>query len=149
MKHIKLFENFKLSDIRNIISELRDLCYELDDEGISWEIHPDKEIRRNILSFQLRDLIDKERSDKVDFYLNIDVNNKLTDKVKRSGMFSAPEWFIEFLKRVEDAMSYYGFKTLVSVRLAGSRENLENIDELVDYRGLVWSVRLEFELDKI
>ena len=147
MKHIKLFENFKLSDIKNIISELRDLCYELDDEGISWKIHPDNEIRRNILSFQLRDLIDKERSDKVDFYLNIDVNNKLTDKVKRSGMFSAPEWFIEFLKRVEDVMSYYGFKT--SVILAGSRKHLENIDELVDYRGLVWAVRLEFELDKI
>jgi len=148
MKHLKLFENFKLTDISNIILDLRDLCYELDDEGINWVVYPDTEIRKNILSFQLRDLLDKNRSDKVQFFLEILVNHKLTDSTKRSGMFDAPEWFIEFLKRVEDSMSYYDFKTIVSVKLTGDREYLESIEELSEYKGLVWSVRLEFELVK-
>jgi len=145
-KHLDVSENFKLTDISNIMLDLRDLCYELDDEGINWTVYPDTEIRKNILSFQLRDLLDKNRSDKVQFYLEIDVNNKLTDTSKRSGMFDSPEWFIDFLKRIEDSMSYYNFKTIVSVRLPGDREYLENIEELSEYKGLVWSIKLEFEL---
>lgn len=148
MKYIKLFENFRLNDVSNIMLEIRDLCYELDDEGISWKIYPDTEIRKNILSFQLRDLLNKESGDKVIFYLDIDVNNKLTDRNKRSGMLDLPQWFIEFLTRVEDSMSYYNFKTIPSVRLPGDRQYLDNIDELSEFKGLVWSIRLEFELVK-
>jgi hypothetical protein len=148
MKYIKLFENFRLNDVSNIMLDIRDLCYELDDEGISWKIYPDTEIRKNILSFQLRDLLNKERSDKVLFYLDIDVNSKLTDSTKRSGMFQAPQWFIDLLERVESTVKYYGFKTICSVRLAGDRQYLDSIDELSQFSGLVWSIRLEFELDK-
>ena len=59
MNYIKLFENFRLNDVSNIMLDIRDLCYELDDEGITWKIYPDTEIRKNILSFQLRDLLNK------------------------------------------------------------------------------------------
>jgi hypothetical protein len=128
--------------------DLRELCYELSDENIIWRIYPDSEIRKNILSFQLRDILDKNRPDKVEFYLEIHINSKLTDPNKRSGMFDAPEWFIIFLKRIENSMSYYDFKTIVSVRLPGDREYLENIEELSEYKGLVWSIRLDFELVK-
>jgi len=105
-------ENLKLVDLSNIILDLRELCYELSDENIIWRIYPDSEIRKNILSFQLRDILDKNRPDKVEFYLEIHINSKLTDPNKRSGMFDAPEWFIIFLKRIENSMSYYDFKTI-------------------------------------
>lgn len=81
-------------DLSESIKVLNDICYELKDEGLNYHIQPDNEIKVRMLSLVLNGKIEPR---KLDFHLEIDTTGKLTDSVKRSGMFSAPEWFIEVL----------------------------------------------------
>jgi hypothetical protein len=149
MNFIMTFEKFDLIKVSDVMLGLRDLAYELDDEGVNWRLEPDldNDIRKNILSFYLRKLLDESRKD-IKFFLDVMVDKPLTDKTKRSGMFSAPEWFIDFLQRVIDYMDGFGFKTFISVRIPSDVVWIDDLEELSEWTGLAYSIRLEFDLVK-
>lgn len=149
MNFIMTFEKFDLIKVSDVMLGLRDLAYELDDEDVKWRLEPDldDDIRKNILSFYLRDLLDKGRKD-IEFFLDVMVDKPLTDKNKRSGVFSAPEWFIYFLQRVIDYMDGFGFKTFIGVRIPSDVVWIDDLRELSYWTGLAYSIRLEFDLIK-
>lgn len=128
-------------DLSECIKTLNDICYDLKDEGISYHIQPDNEIKVKMLSLSLSGKIEPRN---IDFYLNIDtVNRKLTDQVNRSGMFSTPEWFVDVLNRIEDYMSGIGFGVLYTViYYSGDKEYL---DDFNDIQGLIKAIRLDFK----
>lgn len=139
-------------DLSESIKVLHDICYELKDEGVEYYIQPDNEVKVRMLSLVLNGKIEPR---KLDFHLSIFTTGKLTDKVKRSGMFSAPDWFIEILKRVEDYVSTLGFsvKCLVYHPKPISKilvwKSLNSIEELSQLSGIVRAVKLQFKNEKI
>lgn len=133
-------------DLSESIKVLHDICYELKDEGVEYYIQPDNEVKVRMLSLVLNDKIEPR---KLDFHLEIHTTGKLTDKVKRSGMFSAPDWFIEILKRVEDYVSTLGFSVKCLVYHPYGWKPLNSIEELSQVSGIVRAVKLQFKNDKI
>lgn len=131
-------------DLSESIKTLNDICYDLKDEGISYYIQPDNEIKVKMLSLSLSGKIEPRN---IDFYLKIDtVNRKLTDQVNRSGMFSAPEWFVDVLNRIEDYMSGIGFDvSLTAIYYSGDKEYLDDVSGIIDITGLIKAIRLDFK----
>lgn len=141
MKHIKKFNevNYYL-DLSESIRVLHDICYELKDEGIDYNIQPDNEIKVKMLSMVLNNKIEKRD---IDFYLEIDtVNEKLINS----------EWFIETLQRVEDYMSDIGFNTQYSANYYSGKiikKDVKSIYDITKTKGVIKSIRLDFKFGTV
>ena len=144
MKHLKSYKLFesKFLEFREVVSTIKDICQEFEDNNCHCEITPENDIHLNIVSLKSRGHIG---SIKMPFYLSIDIDRRIIKQdEKRSGFGPFPEWFIDTCRRIEDFMSSEGFKTLVSIKYPVDWENLDNIDDLQDTTGLIQKVKLEF-----
>ena len=144
MKHLKSYKLFesKFLEFREVVSTIKDICQEFEDNNCHCEITPENDIHLNIVSLKSRGHIG---SIKMPFYLSIDIDRRIIKQdEKRSGFGPFPEWFIETCRRIEDFMSSEGFKTLPSVRYPVDWENLDMVDDLQDVSGLIQKVKLEF-----
>jgi hypothetical protein len=142
MKYLDRFENHYLK-LSEIILTLEDILLELKDEGIEWVLTPNNDIRKKILSMYLRDIV--SRSGHTEFSLKFYVNSKLTDRVKRSGFLSLPDWFIDVLARIEDYINSIGLKVFYSVRIPGEWVNMDSLKDLSECGYLVSEIKLEFD----
>lgn len=152
MKHIKTYSIFesRFQEFRKLISDLKDLSLEFEDNNCHCKIFPDDEIKLNILSLKSRGHLGSINQP---FYLEIDVF-KLVSRNQNSWfdsetgqnvqIFALPDWFIGNCREVESYMQSEGFTTKPSIRYALDWENLESIDELADQQSLIYKVRLEF-----
>lgn len=141
LKSYKLFES-RFLEFREVISTIKDICQEFEDNNCQCEIEPKDDIQLNIASLKSRGHLS---SIKMNFYLDIDIDRRICQDEKRSGMGPFPHWFIETCKRIEDFMTDEGFKTLPSVKYPTEWENFDNIDELESVIGFINVVRLKFE----
>lgn len=159
MKHIKTYTLFervsketnvfesRFQEFRKLISDLKDLSLEFEDNNCQCKIFPDQ---LNILSPKSRGHLGGINQP---FYLEIDVF-KLVSRNQNSWfdsetgqnvqMFSLSDWFIENCREIESYMQSEGFTTKPSIRYALDWENLETIDELAEQQSLIYKVRLEF-----
>jgi hypothetical protein len=141
LKSYKLFEA-RFLEFREVVSTIKDICQEFEDNNCHCEITPENDIHLNIISLKSRGHLG---SIKQPFYLEIDINRRIiTQDEKRSGFGPFPEWFIETCRRIEDFMLSEGFKTLPSVRYPVDWENLDKVDDLQDISGLIQKLKLEF-----
>lgn len=143
MKYIKPYKIFeaRFSEFREIISTLKDICQEFEDNNCKCEIEPSDDIQLNIISLKSRGHLG---SLKMNFYLDIDIDRRVQFDEKRSGMGPFAEWFIDNCKRIEEFMLSEGFKTLPSIKYPTDWENFDSIDELEYSMGLIQKVRLKF-----
>lgn len=144
MKHLRTYKLFeaRFVEFREIVSTIKDICQEFEDNNCHCEITPKNDIHLNIVSLKSRGHIG---SIKMPFYLSIDIDRRIIEQdEKRTGFGPFPEWFIEACRRIEDFMSSEGFKTLPSVRYPVDWENLDTVDDLQDISGLIQKVKLEF-----
>jgi hypothetical protein len=141
LKSYKLFES-RFVEFREVISTIKDICQEFEDNNCKCEIEPKDDIQLNIVSLKNRGHL---RSIKMNFYLDIDIDRRIQTDEKRSGLGPFPEWFIDTCKRIEDFMLSEGFKTLPSIKYPTEWENFDNIDELKYAMGFINTVRLKFE----
>jgi len=147
MRHLKSYKLFeaRFVEFREVVSTIKDICQEFEDNNCRCEIEPKDDIKLNIVSLKSRGHLG---SIEQPFYLEIDINkakiNWMYDKHdgKQENLF--PEWFIEICRRIEYFMLSEGFKTLPSVKYPTDWENFESIDELEEQTGLVSKVKLEF-----
>jgi hypothetical protein len=130
-------------EFREVISTIKDICQEFEDNNCHCEITPEKnDIHLNIVSLKSRGHLS---SIKQPFYLEINIDRRIIKQdEKRSGFGPFPEWFIETCRRIEDYMSSEGFKTLVSIKYPVDWENLDAIDNLSEVIGMIQKVKLEF-----
>jgi hypothetical protein len=144
MKHLrsyKLFES-RFSDLKEVISTIKDICQEFEDNNCSYDIEPSNDIRIKVMALQGKGEVFQDIN--MPFYIDIDIDRRIIKQdEKRSGFGPFPEWFIETCRRLEDYMLSEGFKTLVSVRYPTDWVNLD-IDELEEQTGLIQKVKLEF-----
>lgn len=143
MRHLKSYKLFeaRFVEFREVVSTIKDICQEFEDNNCHCEITPENDIHLNIVSLKSRGHLG---SIKQPFYLSIDIDRRIIKQdEKRSGFGPFPEWFIETCRRIEDYMLSEGFKTLVSVRYPTDWINLD-IDELEEQTGLIQKVKLEF-----
>ena len=125
----------KFEELKEVISTIKDICQEFEDNNCSYNIEPSNDIRIKVMALQGKG---------VPFYIDIDIDRRIIKQdEKRSGFGPFPEWFIETCRRIEDYMLSEGFKTLVSVRYPTDWVNLD-IDELEEQTGLIQKVFLEF-----
>lgn len=152
MKHLKTYKIFesRFQEFAKLISDLKDLSLEFEDNNCGCKIFPDDEIKLNILSLKSRGHLGSINQP---FYLEIDVFKTMAsnnshwydrDTGHNIQMFSLPDWFISNCRRIEDYMQSEGFMTKPSIRYAHDWENLDTIDELADEVSLLYKVRLEF-----
>lgn len=140
-KETKIFES-RFQEFKKIISDLKDLSLEFEDNNCQCKIFPDDEIKLNILSLKSRGHLGSINQP---FYLEIDIDRRIiTLDEKRSGFGPLPNWFIENCREIEGYMQSEGFMTKPSIRYALDWENLETIDELSEQQSLIYKVRLEF-----
>ena len=149
MNHLTTYKLFELNHYQEL-SELKrnidDICIELTDNGVEYDIQPKGEIRTKMLSLSQRGLLDKERGDDfIPFYINIDTSN-IKDKVDRSGALDLPDWFGEVVRRIEDYMTSLGYELIISVRLPGRWLEMKSIDELMDCHSHTFNIRLKFKI---
>lgn len=139
VKHIKTYHLFeaRFVEFREIVSTIKDICQEFEDNNCECEIFPQDDIKLNIVSLKSRGHIG---SIKQPFYLEIDIDMRIIEP--KPGNRYLPEWFIENCRRIEDYMISEGFETKPSIRY----DNFETIDELSSYvLGLgFYKVKLEF-----
>jgi hypothetical protein len=144
LKTYKIFES-RFLEFREVISTIKDICQEFEDNNCYCKITPENEIHLNILSLKSRGHLGFVSQP---FYLEIDINkvkiNWMYDKENWGGNVF-PKWFIETCRRIEDYMNSEGYKTLVSVKYPTDWVNLD-IDELEEQTGLIEKVKLEFIL---
>ena len=146
IKTRKVFESQNGPQFRDMIEDLRDLLLDFSDRGCPVKLRPDDEIKLNILRLKNKGSIE---SISIPFYIEIDIDRRIiAQDEKRSGFGPLPEWFIDGCRRIEEFMKVCGYKTLPSVRYGADWENFSSIDELVDIHGLIYKVKLEFELIK-
>ena len=132
MKYIESYNLFesRFLEFREVISTIKDICLEFDDNNCSYHIEPSNDIRFQDINMP--------------FYIDVDIDRRIIKQDdKRSGFGTFPEWFIETCKLVEDYMLSEGFKTLLSVRYPTDWINLD-MDELEEQSGLIQKVKLEF-----
>lgn len=141
LKPYKLFES-RFLEFREIISTIKDICQEFEDNNCKCEIEPHDDIQLNIASLKSRGHLS---SIKVNFYLDINIDWRIFKDDYQATQGKIPEWFIETCKRIENFMSDEGFKTLPSVEYPTDWENFESIDELEYTIGFIHTVRLKFE----
>jgi hypothetical protein len=134
MKHLKSYKIFesRFSELKEVISTIKDICQEFEDNNCSYDIEPSNDIRIKVMALQGKGEVFQDIN--MPFYLEINIKNIRTQ---------LPEWFIETCKRIEDFMSSEGFETLPSVKRT-DWENLDTVDELEDVSGLIQKVKLEF-----
>lgn len=149
MKHINTYKVFesRFQEFRKLISDLKDLSLEFEDNNCQCKIFPDQ---LNILSLKSRGHLGGINQP---FYLEIDVF-KLVSRNQNSWFdsetgykvqqYPLPDWFIRSCKEIESYMKSEGFTTKPSIRYALDWENLETISELADNDSLIYKVRLEF-----
>jgi len=113
-----------------IIDNLGDILLELSDKGIEWNF-----------GIKSSDLYSNESDYDV---IVIYVNKNLTDRVNRTGFFSAPDWFIDVLIKIKGLLSDNGYDNHCSVKLPADKEYLGDIEELFYYNGLVQVIEIEF-----
>lgn len=152
IKTWKVFESENGPQFRDMIEDLRDLLLDFSDNGCPVKLRPDDEIKLNILRLKKKGSIE---SISIPFYIEIDINRGIiAQDEKRSGFGPLPEWFIDNCRRIEEFMKGWGYKTLPSVMCslhlshAADWEKFSSIDDLVDLHGLIYKVKLEFELIK-
>lgn len=172
MKFVKTFENFSFKKMSDIISDIRDISYELDDQGIYWGIQLGRgdiidtsgsmssndnfrdsnphlrinDIDKKILSMYLSDLLDDNKG--VVFKLEIEVTKELTDRDNRTGMFKMPDWFKEYLYRLEDYIEGIGLVCEFKVRLFRDLIPKDSIEDLSKFKGLALGIIIEFDKKK-
>jgi hypothetical protein len=136
-----IFES-RFVEFREVISTIKDICQEFEDNNCECEISPENDIHLNIVSLKSRGHLG---SIKQPFYLSIDIDRRIIKQdEKRSGFGTFPEWFIETCRRIEDYMLSEGFKTLPSIKYPVDWENLDTIDDLSEVIGMIQKVKLEF-----
>jgi hypothetical protein len=145
LKKYKLFESNFL-EFKEIVSTIKDICQEFEDNNCHCDIEPKDDIKLNILSKKKRGYFNGTI---VKFYVDINIDRRICQDVKRSGSIlypvSLPEWFIETCKRIDDFMESEGFRTSPSINyLGGSWENFLYIEDLNDCVGYINKVRLDF-----
>jgi len=150
MKHLKSYKLFmalgavesRFSELKEVISTIKDICQEFEDNNCSYYIEPSNDIRIKVMALQGKGEVFQDIN--MPFYLEINIDRRIiVQDDKRSGFGPFPEWFIETCRRIEDFMLSEGFKTLVSVRYTTDWVNLD-IDELEKLTGLIQKVKLEF-----
>lgn len=145
LKSYKLFEA-RFVEFREVVSTIKDICQEFEDNNCHCEIEPKDDIKLNIVSLKSRGHLG---SISQPFYLEIDIDRRIY-KQDEKGLWTEfghfPEWFIEDCRRIEDFMSSEGFKTLPSFRYPSSIHylNLDTVDDLQNISGLIQKVKLEF-----
>lgn len=140
LKSYKLFES-RFLEFREILSTIKDICQEFEDNNCKCEIEPNDDIQLNIISLKSRGHLS---SMKTNFYLDINIDRRIQTDERRSGMGPFPSWFIDTCKRIEEFMSSEGFKTLPSIKYPTDWENFDSVDELEYAIGLIQKVRLKF-----
>jgi len=144
MKHLKSYKIFesRFVEFREVVSTIKDICQEFEDNNCECKIFPQDDIKLNIVSLKSRGHLG---SIKQPFYLEIDIDRRIiAQDEKRTGFGPFPEWFIETCRRIEDYMLSEGFETKPSVRYGTDWENFETIDELSEVIGLIYKIKLEF-----
>ena len=145
LTNYKIFEYRDYKEMNEIISNLKDMSLEFEDNECSVKLNTKSDIHLKLLSLQVRDMVKSIPT--VPFYLEIDVNIKIiSGDDSRRGYESLPDWFINSCKIIEDYMSSEGFKTDYSVRYATDWENFNSIEELASLEALIYNVRLQFIL---
>jgi len=137
----------KFEELKEVISTIKDICQEFEDNNCSYYIEPSNDIRIKVwvtVYPQVSNQGEVFQDINMPFYIDIDIDRRIIKQdEKRSGFGPFPEWFIETCRRIEDYMSSEGFKTLISVRYTTDWVNLD-IDELEKLTGLIQKVKLEF-----
>ena len=142
LKSYKLFES-RFSELKEVISTIKDICQEFEDNNCSYYIEPSNDIRIKVMALQVKGEVFQDIN--MPFYLEINIDRRIIKQdEKRSGFGPFPEWFIETCRRIEDFMSSEGFETIPSIKYPVDWENLDTIDELEDVSGLIQKVKLEF-----
>lgn len=115
MRHIKTYKLFEGLD-NDIISTLKDICLEFEDNDCSYTIG--------------------EYYEKSDyFYIEIDIYAYL----------ELPSWFVDTCRVIEDYMKSEGYKTLPAINYAYDWINLDKVDDLdEEFDSSVYRVQLEF-----
>jgi hypothetical protein len=133
----------KFEELKEVISTIKDICQEFEDNNCSYNIEPSNDIRIKVMALQGKGEVFQDIN--MPFYLEINIDRRIiVQDEKRSGFGHFPEWFIEDCRRIEDFMSSEGFKTLPSVRYPVDWENFDTIDELEEQTGNIQKVKLEF-----
>ena len=150
MRNIKTYQIFNESrflEFRKVLSRLKDLSLDFEDNSCHCEIFPKDDIQLNIVSLKSRGHLGSIRQP---FYLEIDIDRRIiAQDEKRTGFGPFPEWFIENCRRIEDYMLSEGFETKPAVRYGTDWENFETIDELSEAIGLIYKIKLEFISNEI
>lgn len=129
-------------EFRKVLSRLKDLSLDFEDNNCHCEIFPKDDIQLNIVSLKSRGYLGSIRQP---FYLEIDIDRRIiAQDEKRTGFGPFPEWFIEKCREIESYMESEGFETKPSVRYGTDWENFETIDELSEVIGLIYKIKLEF-----
>ena len=133
----------KFEELKEVISTIKDICQEFEDNNCSYNIEPSNDIRIKVMALQGKGEVFQDIN--MPFYIDIDIDRRIIKQDdKRSGFGPFPEWFIETCRRIEDYMLSEGFKTLPSVRYPVDWENFDTIDELEEQTGNIQKVKLEF-----
>lgn len=144
MKFIKSFNLFesKFSDFKEIISTIKDICQEFEDNNCSCRIEPSNDIRIKVMALQGKNVF---QNINMPFYAEIDIDRRIiAPDEKRSGFGPLPVWFIDTCRRLQDYMTAEGFNTFPSIRYGTDWENFETLDELAEQESLIYKVKLEF-----
>jgi hypothetical protein len=144
MKYLQKFENYNFIEVKELINSLSDLCLELSDNNIEYEIYPSNDILIKILTFDYKNLLDKDTKVKIpDFFLSIYVEKKLKNDT------TYKDWFIDFLYKLEGMMELYKFECLYSVRyIGGDIMNLDSLEELLELDDLIMHIIINFKIKK-
>jgi len=133
----------KFEELKEVISTIKDICQEFEDNNCSYNIEPSNDIRIKVMALQGKGEVFQDIN--MPFYLEINIDRRIIKQdEKRSGFGPFPEWFIETCRRIEDYMSSEGFKTLPSIKYPVDWENLDVIDNLSEVTGMIQKVKLEF-----
>ena len=152
MKYLKRFNESRFQEFRELISNIKDLSLEFEDNDCQCKIFPDDEIKLNILSLKSRGHLGSITQP---FYLEIDIDRRIiledtiiTEWGNKKFVSRFPDWFIENCKEIESYMISEGFKTLPSIKYTSGWKELDSIDELSEFTGdgfpVIYKVRLEF-----
>jgi hypothetical protein len=147
MKHIKSYKLFeaRFLEFREVVSTIKDICQEFEDNNCHCEIFPKDDIKLNVVSLKSRGHLGSITQP---FYLEININTKiLLSNNKSVNLLNPkfPDWFIENCRRIEDYMNSNGFRTLPNLKYPSDLENFDNVDELEDYPIFLGAKKLVLE----
>jgi len=147
MKYLKKFENYNFIQVKELIDSLKDLSLELSDNNVHFNIQPKNDILIKILTLDYKNLLDNDTKVKVpDFCMTIYINKELKNK---KGLFETPEWFKEFLYRLESTMDMYNFNCQYSVSyIGGDVSYFNNLEEIFELNDLIDTIKVDFKIKK-